>query len=31
MIGYEVGSSPVAVYTTVKTSLVENFKYRWKK
>ena len=30
MIGYEMGSSPVVVYTTPKTSLVEDFKHEWK-
>lgn len=27
MIGYKMGSSPDGVYTTTKTSLVENFKH----
>ena len=30
MIGYEMDSSPVLVYTTAKTTLVEDFKYGWK-
>lgn len=31
MIGYEVGSSPVMVYTTAKTSSEANFKHNEKK
>lgn len=30
MIGYEMGFSPARVYTTTKTSSVENFKHVWK-
>ena len=30
MIGYEMGFSPALVYTTSKTSPVENFKFEWK-
>ena len=30
MIGYEMGSSPAVVYTTPKTSMVEDFKHEWK-
>jgi hypothetical protein len=29
-IGYEMGTSPVKVYTTAKISLVENFKHELK-
>ena len=31
MIGYKVGSSPVEIDTTGKTSLTENFNHGWKK
>lgn len=30
MTGYKTGSSPAKVYTTAKTSPVENFKYGWR-
>jgi hypothetical protein len=30
MIDYEIGSSPVGVYTMTKTSPAENFKHGWK-
>jgi len=29
MIGHEIGSSPVRVYTTFKTSSLKNFKHGW--